>query len=133
MHGIIGAVPRPSEHKPASGPLSRREAERLAETIGAFSAASRLRLLWSMLSGERTVEELAAENGLTQPATSQQLRVLRDARLVRVRRDGRRAYYALHDHHVPELLAAMSHHYEHVEPARSRAEQGATGAPRAAS
>jgi DNA-binding transcriptional ArsR family regulator len=107
-------VPRPSEHKPATRPLPRREAERLAEAISAFAAASRLRLLWSMLAGERTVAELAAENGLTQPATSQQLRVLREAQLVRVRRDGRRAYYALHDHHVPELLAAMRHHHEHL-------------------
>jgi DNA-binding transcriptional ArsR family regulator len=108
------SVPRPSEHKPATRPLPPREAEQLAEAISAFAAASRLRLLWSMLSGERTVAELAAENGLTQPATSQQLRVLREAQLVRVRRDGRRAYYALHDHHVPELLAAMRHHYEHL-------------------
>jgi ArsR family transcriptional regulator len=126
-------VPRPSEHKPASRPLPRREAEQLAEAIGAFAAASRLRLLWSMLSGERTVEELATENGLTQPATSQQLRVLREARLVRVRRDGRRAYYALHDHHVPELLAAIRHHYEHIEPGRNRAHRERSGERRAAS
>lgn len=108
--------------------MPRREAEQLAEAIGAFAAASRLRLLWSLLPGERTVEELAAENGLTQPATSQQLRVLREAHLVRVRRDGRRAHYALHDHHVPELLAAMRHHYEHVAPAPDRVEELASQA-----
>jgi DNA-binding transcriptional ArsR family regulator len=108
-------VARPSEHKPASRPLPRREAELLAESIAAFSTGSRLRLLWSMLQGERTVEELAAENEMSQPATSQQLGVLRKAHLVRVRRDGRRAFYALHDHHVPELLAAMRHHFEHRE------------------
>ena len=106
---------RPSEHKPATRPLPRREAELLAESIAAFSTASRLRLLWSMLRGERTVEELAAENEMSQPATSQQLGVLRKAHLVRVRRDGRRAFYALHDHHVPDLLAAMRHHFEHRE------------------
>lgn len=111
---------RPSEHKPATRPLPRREAELLAESIAAFSTASRLRLLWSMLQGERTVAELAAETGMTQPATSQQLGVLREANLVRVRRDGRHAYYALHDHHIPELLAAMRHHYEHRHRARSR-------------
>ena len=115
------SVARPSEHKPASRPLPRREAEQLAEALAAFSAGSRLRLLWSMLAGERTVEELAAENEMTQAATSQQLRVLREARLVRVRRKGRHAFYALHDHHVPELLAAMRHHFEHVESERPEA------------
>jgi len=109
------AVARASEHKPATRPLPRREAELLAESIAAFSTGSRLRLLWSLLEGERSVAELAAENELTQAATSQQLRILRDAHLVRVRRDGRSAYYALHDHHVPELLAAMRHHFEHRE------------------
>lgn len=108
-------VTRPSEHKPATRPLPRREADLLAESIAAFSTGSRLRLLWSMLQGERTVAELAAENEMTQPATSQQLRVLRQAKLVRVRRDGRHAFYGLHDHHIPELLAAMRHHYEHRE------------------
>ncbi|MDX6623264.1 MAG: ArsR family transcriptional regulator, nickel/cobalt-responsive transcriptional repressor [Solirubrobacterales bacterium] len=107
------AVARPSEHKPATRPLPQREAELLAEAIAAFATASRLRLLWSMLQGERTVAELAAENEMTQPATSQQLGVLREANVVRVRRDGRQAFYGLHDHHIPELLAAMRHHYEH--------------------
>jgi DNA-binding transcriptional ArsR family regulator len=108
-------VARPSEHKPATRPLPLREAEQLAESVAAFGTASRLRLLWSMLQGERTVEELAAENEMSQPATSQQLGVLRRAHLVRVRRDGRRAFYALHDHHVPDLLAAMRHHFEHQQ------------------
>ena len=116
-----------SEHKPVGRPLSRREAEQLAEAITAFATGSRLRLLWSMLPGERTVSELAAENGMSQAATSQQLRVLRDARLVRVRRDGRSAFYALHDHHVPELLAAMRHHYEHRESARRRVDAAGPG------
>jgi len=106
---------RPSEHKSATRPLPAREAEQLAEAIAAFATGSRLRLLWAMLDGERSVAELAAETGFSQAATSQQLRVLRQARLVRVRRDGRRAFYELHDHHVPELLAAMRHHYEHRE------------------
>ena len=108
-------VPRPSEHKPATRTLSRRESERLAESIAACATGSRLRVLWSMLGGERTVAELAAETGMTQAATSQQLRVLREAKVVRVRRDGRHAFYALHDHHIPELLTAMRHHYEHRE------------------
>jgi DNA-binding transcriptional ArsR family regulator len=96
-------------------PLPPEEAQHLAQAIGTFGAASRLRLLWALLGKERPVEELTQETGLTQSATSQQLRVLREARLVKVRREGRHAFYSLYDHHVPDLLAAMRHHYEHVE------------------
>jgi DNA-binding transcriptional ArsR family regulator len=81
-----------------------------------FGTASRLRLLWVMLEGERTVEELSRAIGATQSAVSQQLRLLRASRLVTVRRDGRHAHYRLYDHHVAELLAAMRHHHEHVHP-----------------
>lgn len=95
--------------------LTPNEAESLAESMRAFGAGSRLRLLWSMLDGERTVEELAELTGLAPSAASQQLRLLRQGRLVAVRRAGRHAYYRLHDHHVGEMLAAIRHHHEHLE------------------
>ncbi len=109
-------MPHPSEHQSASTPLGPGEAEALAEAMRAFGAGSRLRLLWAMLAGEQSVEELVAATGLAQSAASQQLRLLRQGRLVAVRRDGRHAYYRLHDHHVAELLAAIRHHHEHVSP-----------------
>lgn len=108
-------MPRPSEHQPPTRPLPAKEAQHLAEAISAFGTASRLRLLWALIEKERTVEELTEEADLTQSATSQQLRVLREARLVKVRREGRHAFYSLYDHHLPDLLAAMRHHHEHVE------------------
>jgi DNA-binding transcriptional ArsR family regulator len=96
--------------------LSVDDAEALAEAMRAFGAGSRLRLLWAMLEGERTVEQLSAATGLEHSATSHQLRLLRHARLVTVRRSGRHAYYRLHNHHVADLLAAIRHHHEHVYP-----------------
>jgi DNA-binding transcriptional ArsR family regulator len=109
-------MPHPSEHRPAAEPLGVAEAEALAESMRAFGAGSRLRLLWAMLPGERTVEELVEATGLAPSAASHQLRLLRQGRLVAVRRDGRHAYYRLYDHHVAELLGAIRHHYEHVNP-----------------
>jgi DNA-binding transcriptional ArsR family regulator len=106
----------PSEHESPNRSLDQDEAEELAEAMRAFGTASRLRLLWAMLDGERTVEELTAATGMAQSAASQQLRLLRQGRLVAVRRSGRRAYYRLHDHHVSDLLAAIRHHHEHVHP-----------------
>ena len=109
-------MPHPAEHRSAERPLTAGEAESLAESMRAFGAGSRLRLLWAMHAGERTVEELVELTGLAPSAASQQLRLLRQGRLVAVRRAGRHAYYRLHDHHVAELLAAIRHHHEHLEP-----------------
>lgn len=88
----------------------------LADSMRAFGTGSRLRLLWAMLGGEQTVEELVELTGLASSSASHQLRLLRHGRLVAVRRVGRHAYYRLHDHHVAELLQAIRHHHEHVEP-----------------
>lgn len=109
-------MPHPSEHEPAGRPLSGVEAAALAEGLQAFATASRLRLLWALLDGELPVEEMAQRSELTPSAASHQLRVLRQARLVAVRRSGRQAFYRLHDHHLPDLLASMRHHHEHVHP-----------------
>jgi DNA-binding transcriptional ArsR family regulator len=109
-------MPHPSEHHAAGLPLGLEEAEALAEAMRAFGTSSRLRLLWAMFERERTVEELSAMTGLEHSATSHQLRLLRQARLVAVRRSGRHAHYRLHDHHVAELLTAIRNHYEHVYP-----------------
>jgi len=79
-----------------------------------FGAASRLRILYALIDGERHVDELATVLELSANTISQQLRVLRAAHVVRVRREGRRAYYALHDSHVVDLLASIRHHAEHA-------------------
>jgi DNA-binding transcriptional ArsR family regulator len=107
-------MPNRSEHAAVERPLTDEEAQELAEAIGVFATPSRLRLLWALVDGERSVDELAGMVGLSASATSHQLRVLRQHRLVAVRRDGRHGHYRLHDHHLPELLAAMRHHHEHV-------------------
>jgi DNA-binding transcriptional ArsR family regulator len=106
-------MPNPSEHGLAA-PLTREQAETLAEAMRAFGTASRLRLLWAMRDEERTVEELVAATGMTPSAASHQLRQLRQARLVAVRRSGRHAFYRLHDHHVGDLLVAIRSHYDHA-------------------
>jgi DNA-binding transcriptional ArsR family regulator len=109
-------MPHGSEHEPSSRPLGADEAQDLAETLKALASPSRLRVLAELVGRERTVEQLAASCGLSPSATSHNLRILRSLRLVRTHRQGRHALYALHDHHVPELLAAIRHHHEHVNP-----------------
>jgi DNA-binding transcriptional ArsR family regulator len=91
------------------------EAEALAESMRAFGAASRLRLLFELLPAERTVEELASAVDMEPSAVSQQLRVLRQLRFVSAQRRGRHVIYRLFDEHVAALLAAIRHHQEHAQ------------------
>ena len=109
-------MPHPAEHKVATRALGAQEAQDLAETLKALGSPGRLRLLTDLLGGERTVEDLARAAGLSDSATSHHLRLLRSLRLVRARRDGRNVFYSLHDHHVADLIAAVRHHHEHVQP-----------------
>ena len=115
--GSVSVVAHPSEHESSRRPLSRAEAGELADSMRLFASGSRLQLLWAMLDGEQTVEGLTEKTGLTQSAASHQLRLLRQARLVKVKRDGRHAFYRLHDHHIPDIMAALRHHHEHVDDA----------------
>jgi DNA-binding transcriptional ArsR family regulator len=75
---------------------------------------TRLRILWTLLHSEHSVTELAAHVRSRPPAVSQHLAKLRAARLVTVRRDGTKIFYATHDEHVRLLVEAAVLHTEHV-------------------
>lgn len=113
-HRYTSVVPEPPNHHAAGEPLSELEAEELAQAMAAFTAASRIKLLYALVGVERTVEDLARTTGLSANVVSQQLRVLRLLRLASGRRDGRHIRYRLFDPHVLELLAAIRAHGEHA-------------------
>lgn len=80
------------------------------QLLKGFADATRLRILCLLRDREVCVHEIVDALDMTQSAVSHQLRVLRDARLVAHRRDGRHVYYQLADAHVRELLEnALSH------------------------
>ncbi|MFN3336769.1 MAG: ArsR/SmtB family transcription factor [Thermomicrobium sp.] len=79
----------------------------LARIGQAIAHPSRLELLELLAQGEHSVEELARELQLPLPATSQHLRVLREARLVTTRRAGRHSFYRIADPSVLGLLRAV--------------------------
>jgi DNA-binding transcriptional ArsR family regulator len=91
--------------------------QQVADVFKLLGDPTRVRLVDVLTQGERCVCDLAALVGLSESAVSHQLRLLRSARLVRVRRAGRMAYYALDDHHVVGLLHDTRKHVE--EDARS--------------
>ena len=81
-----------------------------AELFRTLSNASRLRVLRVLGRGPLTVGELAGATRLSQPMTSQHLRLLRLAGLVSATRTGRSVVYALADHHVGHVLEdALTH------------------------
>jgi len=86
--------------------------ESVAATFRMLGDPTRVRILDSLGSGELCVGDLARAVGITESAVSHQLRLLRTMRLVRARRDGRQAYYAVDDHHILELLNQARTHVE---------------------
>lgn len=79
----------------------------LDETLRAVAHPARRQLLRLVADREHTVGELAELVGLSQPATSQQLGVLRDAGLVTTRPDGNRRLYRVDVERLAELRAEL--------------------------
>jgi DNA-binding transcriptional ArsR family regulator len=83
---------------------------RAAELYGVFADPTRLRILSALAVGELCVCDLEVLLGASQSAVSHQLAVLRGARLVRSRRDGKSVRYRLDDAHVGAILAVGLEH-----------------------
>ena len=96
--------------------LDGETVQAVADVFRLLGDPTRVRLVDALSHGERCVCDLAALVGLTESAVSHQLRLLRAARLVRVRRTGRQAFYSLDDHHVLGLVHDTRRHVE--EPPR---------------
>lgn len=89
--------------------------ERVATLMGALSGPTRVRVLFALLErGEMSTGGLAKSVGMSDSATSHQLRVLRDLGLVRRRREGRSSVYALADDHLEVLLKEALYHVDHA-------------------
>ena len=84
----------------------------LAETFQALGDPSRVQIIWALSHGELSVGEVAALLQISQPGVSHHLRTLRNLRLVKVRRDGRAAFYSLDDEHINHLLQEGTKHVE---------------------
>jgi DNA-binding transcriptional ArsR family regulator len=88
----------------------------LSEIFRALGDPTRLRLLSALGAGELCVCDLASLAGISESATSHQLRLLRALRLVRARRDGRLVFYRLDDEHVSGLVAQGLQHVGETRP-----------------
>ena len=76
----------------------------LTELFRIFGDSTRVRILYVLFESEMCVCDIAALLGLTQSAVSHQLRALKNARLVKARREGKTVFYALADEHVKTII-----------------------------
>jgi len=88
-------------------------ADRLAEVFAALSDSTRLRILSALAHHELSVGDLASMVGMSESATSHQLRLLRALRIVRGRKSGRQVFYSLDDQHIHDLLDRAIIHVQH--------------------
>lgn len=86
----------------------------LAETFKVLGDPTRLRIAHALAREELCVCDLALAVGVSQSVASHSLRALREMRLVRYRREGTIAYYALDDEHIGALLAEGFRHVEEM-------------------
>lgn len=77
----------------------------LADFFKVMGDSTRLQILIALIQNEFCVSDLSYMLNMTQSAISHQLKALKNAKLVRSRRDGRVIYYALDDDHIKDILA----------------------------
>ena len=82
----------------------------LAELYKVFGDSTRMKILYVLFASEMCVCDIAALLGMTVSAISHQLRVLKNARLVRYRRDGKSVFYMLADDHVRSMIEQGMEH-----------------------
>ena len=84
----------------------------LAELFKVFGDSTRIRILYVLFQSELCVCDLAEALQMTQSAISHQLKILKQAKLVTGRREGKSVFYALADDHVRSI---MDQGREHIE------------------
>lgn len=84
----------------------------LAELFKVFGDSTRIRILFVLFEAEVCVCDLAEVLQMTQSAISHQLRILKQNKLVKSRRDGKSVYYSLADDHVRTIIAQGQEHIE---------------------
>ena len=88
------------------------ELAELAELFKVFGDSTRIRILYILAKSELCVCDIAEVLGLTQPAASYQLKALKQARLVKSRREGKTVFYSLADRHVELIIGLAREHLE---------------------
>lgn len=97
-----------TEHKP----MNEDELCNLAELFKIFGDSTRIKILYDLYDGEKSVSEICEDLDMNQSAISHQLKILKTSKLVRFRRSGKAVLYELDDEHVKTIIAMGKEHIE---------------------
>ena len=89
---------------------SEETLKELADFYKVFGDATRVKILFVLLQAEMCVCDLAETLGMTQSAISHQLRVLKQMKLVKNRREGKTVHYSLADGHIQNIISQGMEH-----------------------
>ena len=86
----------------------------LAELFKVFADSTRMKIIYALMEGELCVCDIAGIVGTTQSAISHQLRILKQSKLVKHRKEGKVVYYSLDDEHISEIVKKGREHIEEL-------------------
>lgn len=89
---------------------NREQIQDLSNIFKIFADDTRLRIICSILNAELCVCDLCELLELNQSTVSHQLQILRNAKLVKYRRDGKQIYYSLQDEHIEKIISMSLEH-----------------------
>jgi len=84
--------------------------EQMAELFSLLGDCTRMNIIHALIENELCVHDLADQLGMTLSAISHQLRLLKTARLVRFRKEGKHVFYRLDDEHIKQIVTIAEAH-----------------------
>ncbi len=93
--------------------LAEDEVADMAEIFKVLSDRTRISILQALMQKELCVCDISTALDMSASAVSHQLRVLRNAKLVKNRKEGKNVYYSIDDEHVTALFARALEHVRH--------------------
>lgn len=92
--------------------IDEDELQELADLFKMFADSTRIKILYDLFDEAKNVTEICDDLEMNQSAISHQLKLLKAARLIKARRDGKSMYYSLADDHVKTIIAMGKEHIE---------------------
>ena len=92
--------------------ISEDELIELAELFRIFGDSTRIKILFALFRGEKNVTQICEAIDMNQSAVSHQLKILKTAKLITSRREGKSMIYSLADDHVKTIIAMGKEHIE---------------------
>ena len=92
--------------------LDEEQLFNMAELFKAFADSTRIKILYLLFTEEHCVGDIASDVGVSQSAISHQLKLLKQMKLVKSRREGKTIYYGLADDHVKTIINMAKEHLE---------------------